>query len=327
MKKYLILIISLTGLLITILSLSCTREKRFYRVEGMVWNTMYHVIYEGPESLQDSIMPVLDEVGASLSVFDKNSLVSQLNEGDSVKTDRHLISVYEKSGKIHELSKGMFDPTLSPLIDAWGFGRGHEVTADTMAIDSLLKIVGFDKTAIKGDYLVKNDHRIQFNFSAIAKGYGCDAVGKMLARNGVQNYMVEIGGEISLKGNNPTGGEWKVAIDAPVDGSNPGESTALVIGLTDAGVATSGNYRNYRESGGIKTGHTISPLTGRPVQGKVLSATIVASDCMTADGIATACMASENPEELIYESKTEGLLIYPDSMWMSPGFRKMVLPQ
>lgn len=307
-----------------VIFIGCGKKSGYQRVEGMIWNTIYHITYKGPSELQDSILPVLNEVGKSLSVFDRNSLVSQLNEADSIMTDGHLQKIYETSVKINRLSKGNFDPTVSPLVDAWGFGIGHTPTADTLAIDSILNFIGIEKTGMREGYIYKNDPRIRFNFSAIAKGYGCDAVGEMFRRNGVNDYMVEIGGELTLRGKSPSGKDWKIAIDAPVENAAPGEEAAMVISLTDAGVATSGNYRNYREEEGRKTAHTISPVTGRPFFSEILSATVVAPTCMEADGIATACMAGTLSEamQLLEDTKTEGVLILGDTVIMTKGFPK-----
>lgn len=294
----------------------------------MIWNTVYHITYQGSPQLQDSIIPIFNEVGHSLSVFEPNSLVSQLNAGDSILADSHLLTVYIASRKINEMSDGNFDPTVSPLIDAWGFGKGHTPGADTLAIDSIMKFIGIGKTYCKGNVIYKEDIRTRFNFSAIAKGYGCDAVGEMFRRNGVENYMVEIGGELALHGKSPSGKDWNIAVDAPIEGSLPGEKSAYILSLTDVGIATSGNYRNFREDNGQKTSHTISPVTGRPFIGEILSATVIAPSCMEADALATACMASspEAAKSLLENSNVEGLLIFPDSVWTTTNFPPPLSP-
>lgn len=324
--KSLKLSLVINTLILSILFLGCSDKGRYFKTEGWIWNTGYHITYKGSPLLQDSILPVLNEVSHSLSVFEKNSLVSQLNDSIKVKGDHHLLFVYETSKKINENSQGRFDPTVSPLIDAWGFGIGHSPSADTLAIDSLLNFVGIQKTKAYEGFIVKEDVRTRFNFSAIAKGYGCDAVGEMFRRNGVNDYLVEIGGELTLSGLSPSGQEWLIAIDAPKDDINPGEETAIILKLTDAGIATSGNYRNYRLEGTQKLAHTISPLTGRPFLSEILSATVIAPSCMEADAIATACMAGTSSEakDLLQKTNTCGMLIFQDSIWMSPGFKKYV---
>lgn len=306
---------------------SCNNKKEGYvKCEGMIWNTVYHITFKGPAFLQDSILPVLNEVGNSLSVFDKNSLVSKLNENQAIVADSHLIKVYVASRKINKLSQGNFDPTVSPLVDAWGFGIGHAPTSDTLAVDSILTFIGIDKTHLDGNSIVKEDVRTRFNFSAIAKGYGCDAVGEMMRRNGVSDFMIEIGGELTLSGKSPSGNKWKIAVDVPDEDKKSGEEAAIILSLTDTGVATSGNYRNYRIDNGKKTAHTISPISGRPFLSEILSATVIAPTCMEADGLATACMAGsmEQARELLKTYGAEGVLITGDSIWLSEGMKKFI---
>lgn len=305
----------------------CAKNNDYIKLEGMIWNTVYHISYKGSSELKDSILPVLNQVSKSLSVFDESSLISKLNRSESIEMDIHLKSVYDASKKVNKLSKGNFDPTVSPLVDAWGFGKGHTPTIDTIAIDSILNFVGIDKTYEKEGKIIKNDKRIKFNFSAIAKGYGCDAVGEMFRRNHVNDFMVEIGGEIALKGKGPSGKDWNIAIDAPVEDGYPGQEAVMILSLTNVGIATSGNYRNYQVIGNKKIAHTISPITGRPFISPILSATVIASNCMEADAIATACMASnvQDAKILLNEAKVEGLLIFEDSVWQTSGFKKYIL--
>ncbi len=304
---------------------SCGSKGNYKYEEGLVWNTTYHITYQSDKELGDSIIATLEKVGKSLSVFDKNSLVSRVNESESMTVDSAFQNVYLASLKINDLSGGMFDPTISPLITAWGFGPGHSISADTIAIDSILQFTGIKKTRLEDSTLVKDDRRIQFNFSAIAKGYGCDMVACVLERNGVENYLVEIGGEIAAGGKSPRDGKWKISIDRPVltDSMEIHDSSAI-IEITDCGLATSGNYRNFHKSGEKILGHTISPVTGRPVATDVISATVIAPDCMLADGMATACMAtgSEKAKQMLSIKGFEGMLILADStIWTSPGFK------
>ena len=299
-------------------------EEEYRKVEGMVWSTTYHITYRGPESLADSVLAEFDKVGRAVNVFDENSLVSQVNRQDSTPVNSDFIRVYVMSRKVNKLSDGAFDPTLEPLIRAWGFGQGHKATADTLRIDSLLEAVGIEKTYLTHDALVKKDSRIRFNFSAIAKGYGCDRVAEMFRRNGVKDFLVEIGGEIMAGGKSPSGGKWRVSIDKPVLGAaaNMEESEAIVE-FTDRGLATSGNYRNYHKENGKIFGHTISAKTGRPVQTDVLSASVVAATAMEADALATAFMAmgSEDSKRLNEQLKLPIMLVLADStVYCSPEF-------
>ncbi len=326
----------LSSLLILSGLASCSHNKSseniaYQRQEGFVWNTSFHVTYQSKQSFEDSILKVLDRVGKSLSVFDPTSLVSLVNQQDSTPVNTDFIRVYIMSVKINKASKGAFDPTLSPLINAWGFGKGHTVSADTAKIDSIMKFVGISKTRLSHDAIVKNDPRVQFNFSAIAKGYGCDAVGEMLEQNGVDNFLVEIGGEIMAKGTSPSGGKWRVSVDRPLLSADKEiHESQTIIEFTDMGVATSGNYRNFHTGNGQIYGHTISPVTGRPVQTDILSATVLAKNAMEADGIATAYMAlgSKKAKETNKLLKKPVLLVLADSsVWMSPQFEKLVYEQ
>lgn len=304
-------------------------ETGYMKQEGLVWNTSYHVTYQGPETLSDSIVSVLDRVGKSLSVFDKNSQVSLVNLQDSTPVNTDFIRVYVMSRKINKASDGAFDPTLSPLISAWGFGKGHKATPDTARIDSILEFTGIEKTRLFRDALIKEDIRIQFNFSAIAKGYGCDAIGEMLEENGVKNYLVEIGGEIMAKGVSPSGGKWRVSVDRPILSADKViHESQNVIGFSDMGVATSGNYRNFHSENGRRYGHTISAETGRPVQTDIISATVLAPTAMEADGLATAYMAmgSRKARMLNETMKRPAMFVLADStVWMSPQFEKLVV--
>lgn len=295
---------------------------------GMIWNTMYNVSYDGPATLHDSLMPQFNRVAASVSAFDSTSLVSRINRNETARTDSVFRRVYRMSLLVNGRSGGAFDPTVSPLVTAWGFGKGHKATADTTRIDELLKYVGIGKTRLHGNLLLKNDPRLEFNFSAIAKGYGCDAVGEMFLRNGVRNFLIEIGGEILAHGESPRGGKWRVSVDAPIRSEGVVHLSQCVFEIGDEGVATSGNYRNYHEKKGQVYGHTIDPVTGRPVQTDVLSATVIASTAMEADAYATAAMAlgSARAQQMAQKYGLAMMLIMPgNKIWMSPGFKKYVV--
>lgn len=268
-------------------------SKQWYKLSGVVWNTEYHITYYGTSDMTDSLNNVLRTVELSVSPFNKASRVTAINENSTDTLDGYLLRLYRKSLEINRESGGAFDPTVSPLVNAWGFGYKSGEMPDSADVDSMLRFVGIAKTSIVGENrLVKPDSRMTFNFSAIAKGMGSDEVGRMFARNGIENYMVEIGGEIVVAGTNPKGGKWRVSIDKPInDNDSIIHASAEVIGVSGVGIATSGNYRNYKiDDNGRRYAHTINPLTGYPEQTDVLSATVVAPDCMTADAYATTFM-------------------------------------
>ncbi len=335
MHRTIIGILAAAAGVISILSGGCGRSgngdsREYQNAEGMIWNTTYHVTYNGGSELKDSIMQVLNKVGASLNVFDENSLVSRVNVSDSTAVDTDFIRVYVESVKVNRLTDGAFDPTLGPLIEAWGFGKGHKATGDTARIDSLMKFVGIDKTRLSMDTLVKDDSRIRFNFSAIAKGYGCDCVGEMLQRNGVEDWLVEIGGEISCRGKSPEGGKWRVSIDRPVmQKDRILHDSQCVVEVTDAGIATSGNYRNLQsDEKGQYYGHTISARTGRPARTDVISATVIGRTAMESDALATAFMAmgADDVKRLNKSTRLSVMLVLADStVWYSGQFEKLMV--
>lgn len=289
--------------------------------EGMVWHTAYHVTYRTDRDMRDSIIAVLDAVGASLNVFDPTSVASRANAADSVMVDADYIRVYEMSRRVNELSGGAFDPTLGPLITAWGFGKGHAATADTLRLDSLLDLTGISKSRIENGMLIKGNPRMEFNYSAIAKGYGCDRVAEMLERNGIADYLVEIGGEIRCAGISPSGGKWRVSVDRPVTSDSISHESQRIVEISGRGMATSGNYRNFHRDASGVYGHTISSRTGRPARTDVLSATVIAPSAMEADALATSMMAlgSADASALARRLGYPVLLVLADSTTVEIG--------
>lgn len=294
--------------------------------EGAVWNTTFHITYLSDRDMRDSIITVMKRVETSLSPFDSGSLISRINSGEGMETDSLIVRILAESHRIHRLSGGAFDPTVAPLVNLWGFGyRPGDPEPSQMDIDSLLEFVGIDSCfIIDRGLMAKKRPSTEFNFSAITKGYGCDLVGEMLERNGIKDYMVEIGGEIAMSGRNPRGEKWHIMVDAPVEGDSvPVHERLAVVELTDCGVATSGNYRNYRETAAGKVWHTISPQTGRPALTDLLSATVIAPTCMTADALATSCMAMSGDSALRMIENIPGceaLLVTSEGVMTTRGF-------
>lgn len=294
--------IALTALLIamSVVLPSCINDKSWQKYSGMLWNTTWHITFMGYQDMMPEVMDSLKAVEHSISVFDSTSLISKVNKEKSAYIDTHLANVYNMSKKVNKASNGMFDPTLSLLIDAWGFGKTHTASADTADIEMLLNATGIDKTRIENGILIKDFPKTSFNFSAIAKGYGVDVAADVLESRGCKNMMVEIGGEVVCRGTNPEGKKWRIKIDTP-DEEYLRETfglthhvlfqKSLIVELQNEALATSGNYRNYHKGLGHTYGHTISPKTGRPVTTDLLSASVIAPTCMEADALATACMA------------------------------------
>lgn len=297
-RKYLMM------LLVVLATVSCKHQnKQFILNEGVVWTTEYHIKYEATANLNDSIQQILKAIDESASAFNKQSRIAAINDNKSDEADAFIVKLYNKALEVNSASGGLYDPTVMPLVNAWGFGYKSGELPTQAQLDSILKFVGLEHTTLQGNKIVKDDPRVQFDFSSIAKGMACDEVAAMLERNGIENYMVEIGGEVVTRGVNPTGQQWHVSIDMPEpDGSDGAQhNSALVITLDGQAVATSGNYRKYKESGGKKLSHIVNPKTGGSETSNLLSVSIVAPDCMSADAWATACMA-------LGEEKTKAMM-------------------
>ena len=266
-------------------------SKRYYRASGVVWTTEYHLTYESGVRLDDSVQVVLETIDNCASKYNPASLLSRLNRNEESRLDSMLLRLYTTSAEVSRATAGAFDPTVSPLANVWGFGLDTDERPDSATIDSIMAFVGIGKTRLEGDRLIKSDNRLTFDFNSIAKGLACDEIGRMLARNGVENYIVEIGGEVAASGHSARGTKWRVSVDKPIESADTIiHESAFVVEIDHGGVATSGNYRNFRQIDGHKVGHIINPATGYPQSTDVLSATVIAPDCMTADAYATALM-------------------------------------
>jgi thiamine biosynthesis lipoprotein len=279
-----------------------SENKPTYRTQqGKIFGTLYTVTYEHNEDLQPLIIDALQAVDASLSPFNKKSIISHINNNERFCVDTLFTEVFRNAQVIYEESHGAFDPTVAPLVNAWGFGfkSGIDVTAST--IDSLRSLIGMSRISLIDGHVVKDDQRIMLDFSAIAKGYGSDRVARVLDSCGVQNYMVEIGGEVVVRGHNRNGNPWGIGINKPIDDSlSTNQELQTVLRLTDCAIATSGNYRNFYYKDGVKYAHTIDPRSGYPVQHSLLSATVIADNCMRADALATAFMVLGTDSAMAY---------------------------
>ena len=280
------------------------------KTEGAAWATTYHITYRGPRALDDSVTAVMRTVELSLSPFDSASAVSRINAGTTDSVDALFERVFAASLRVNAASGGLYDPTVAPLVNLWGFGyKTSGVEPDSAAVDSCRQLVDIASCCIDGGRIVRGREGMEFDFSSITKGLGCDMVGEMLARNGATDYMVEIGGEMTLRGHNPRGEKWHVMIDAPVDADTASalHNRMAVIAVTDCGVATSGNYRNFKLTPAGRVWHSISPATGRPAVTELLSATVVAPTAMEADALATACMVMDAADALAMIEAVEGV--------------------
>ncbi len=275
------------------LLLSCTPQKQYFEEVGTVFHTSFQIKYEASRSLRGEIDAELQKFNLSLNPFDPNSIIAKVNRNEPVETDPWFDEVFQKAMEVSEKSDGMFDITCAPFINLWGFGFSRMDSVTPAIVDSLKAFVGYRKVRLENRRIVKDDPRLMLNCSAIAKGYSCDIVARLLERENVENYMIVIGGEVVVKGVNQAGKCWRIGINKPEeDRSGTINEIEVKVDLCKkGGIATSGNYRNFYVKDGKKYAHTIDPKTGYPSEQTLLSATIVAPDCMTADAYATACMA------------------------------------
>lgn len=288
-----------TPLIYIIFLILTSCNENYYNFSGYTWGTTYNITYKADRNLEDSITAAMRQIDSSLSMFNSSSTVAHINAGTDMHADSMLAEVLNLSRRIYRLSNGAFDPTVAPLVELWGFGSHKAVSApDSAAVLAVLARVGLDKCHIVDGVVRMDADSMRLDFSAIAKGYGVEQVGRLLRRNGCRDFMVEIGGEIAVSGLNPHGQPWRIQIDAPVADSCGRilHDRLTVVELTDAAIATSGNYRNYRDlADGSRIGHTISTATGYPVATGTLSVSVIAPDCATADALATAAMALPYP--------------------------------
>lgn len=312
------------------LYVSKQRSVPFQKNTGFVFGTVYNITYESDKDLQKEIEAELQKVDNSLSPFNPTSVISKINRNENVEVDDMFAEVFSLAEKISAETDGAFDITVAPMVNVWGFGFKTGNMPDSRQLDSLRAIVGFHKVALENGRVVKKNRRTMLDCSAIAKGYGCDVVARFLQGKGIKNYMVEIGGEIVTCGVNDQRMPWKIGVTKPTDDSlSVNEELQTVLNVTNKAMATSGNYRNFYYKNGKKYAHTIDPKTGCPVQHNILSATVLADDCATADAYATSFMVlgldkakkvlEKHPELMAY-------FIYSDkngknAVWFSPSMK------
>lgn len=275
---------------------SCSDD--FFTHNGEIWGTTYHIVYRSGENLDADIDSVMRYVDDELSMFNPASAVTAVNSGSTDTVSTAFAEVFAIATRVNRLSGGVYDPTVGPLTELWGFGVADSDSIPAAdAIKKALEAVGISECRIDGNHIIKKDSATVFDFSSVAKGYGIDLVCRMLESRGVRDYMVEIGGEVRTRGTNQHGRDWHIQIDMPEAGLGHSRLAIVSFGKEPKAMASSGNYRNFRtRPDGSVYGHTISPLTGYPAQSDVIGATVVADECALADALATACMASTGSE-------------------------------
>lgn len=317
----------------TVIIVSRQQSTPYQHDRGMVFGTVYHITYQSSKSLQKDIEAELAKVDASLSPFNERSIITAVNENRDTVVNKMFSDVFALAMKISDSTNGAFDITVAPLVNAWGFGFKGGAMPSHHQVDSLKALVGYHKVSLTNGRVSKTDPRIMLDCSSIAKGYGCDVVAKFLSAKGIDNYMVEIGGEIVTRGISEKRLPWKIGVTKPTDDSlNVNQEIQTIINVTDKAMATSGNYRNFYYKNGRKYAHTIDPSTGYPVQHNILSSTVIADDCATADAYATAFMVMGLDKAKAILSRHPELMAYfilasddgTNKVWFSPSMKDKI---
>tara|TARA_B100000965_G_C19533060_1_gene732024 strand:+ start:408 stop:1409 length:1002 start_codon:yes stop_codon:yes gene_type:complete len=298
-------------LLLLVASCNEINKEKLVTNSGETQGTFYYIKYinQSGYDLHSKIDSLLFLVDNSLSTYNENSLLSKINKNNEFIVDFLIKEVFLKSKEISKETDGFFDCSVAPLVNAWGFGFSQKEKMDSIKVKQLLNIVGFNKIDLKNDSIIK-PIKMLLDFNSIAQGYTVDLVAKLLEINGVNNYLIEIGGEIRSKGKNPSNKLWTIGVDKPNEEIDPKDRFQFILELKNKSLATSGNYRKFFIEDGTKYSHIINPKTGFPAKNRLLSVTVIHDNCMEADAYATAFMVMglQKSKEFIY--KKEDLEVY-----------------
>ncbi|WP_398360308.1 FAD:protein FMN transferase [Segatella bryantii] len=324
-------------LVLTAIIIVIVRQQKtipFQHNTGFIFGTIYNITYQSDNDLQTEIEGELKKVDESLSTFNKTSTISKINQGKDVKVDDMFAEVFSLGENIAKETDGAFDMTVAPMVNTWGFGFKTGKEPSKAVVDSLRNIVGYQKIKMEKKHIIKQNPNTMLDCSAIAKGFGSDVVAKFLRQKGIKNFMIEIGGEIVTYGLNEKRVPWKIGVTKPVDDSlNNQQEIQTILNVTNKAMATSGNYRKFYYKNGKKYAHTIDPKTGYPVQHNILSSTVFADNCATADAYATAFMVTGLDGAKKILAKHPELMAYfiyanqngKNAVWYSPKLRKKIV--
>ena len=305
----------------------------FQYCEGAIFGTVYHATYQCDSSLNGKILEELQAVDQSLSMFNPNSTISQINSGKSNETDSLLRTIFHIAREVSQATDGAVDITVAPLVSAWGFGFERGALPDSLQVDSLRQLIGWNRISLKDNKFFREDPRMIIDLSAVAKGFGSDCVAKMFRKHGINNFMIEIGGEVVTSRLSPKAKARRIGGNKPQeDSTSTSNELQTILQMNNCAMATSGNYRNFYIDNGRKIAHTIDPKTGYPVQHSILSSTVIAPTCAIADAYATAFMVlglekslqvlDKHPELMAYFIHTDKEGNY--QVWKSPGIEALI---
>ncbi|MFH1120300.1 MAG: FAD:protein FMN transferase [Bacteroidota bacterium] len=328
---------SILFILVTLFITSCSNfnTKKEIKIKGLAQGTYYAVTYYDEEGInyQPAIDSFFKAFDLSVSLYLKASVISRLNNNDStVIADDAFTAVFNKSMEVSEKTDGAFDITVMPLINAWGFGFTDPMKVDSATVDSILPLVNFRNVKLINGKLKKTNQAIRVDLNAIAQGYSSDLIGKMLESKGIEDYLVDVGGEVLARGTKSGKIKWKVGIEKPTENADDQRQLNATLDLQDKALATSGNYRRFFIKDGVKYAHIIDPKTGFPVNHTTLSVSVMADDCMTADAYATAFMVMGLEKIRIFleqHPELDAYVIYSDgtgklSTWSSKGIKDLI---
>ena len=317
MRDYYRYVVRLLAVVLLSAFVSCARAPQKVVVNGTAQGSFYEITYYDNDARDfqhqfDSIFALID---ASVSLWNENSVISKVNRNEEVELDKVFVDNFNIAQEYAALSGGAFDPTVAPLVSMWGFSYKNDIEPTTENIDSLKQLVDYRKVRIEDGKVVKGDERMKLDFNAIAQGYTTDLIAEFLHQQGIDIYLVNVGGEILAHGAKPDGSSWIVGIEKPAENWDSEPVVQERVPLGDMGLVTSGSYRKYVERGGKRYSHTIDPVTGCPVEHRLISATVMAETSVKADALASICMVMglEKSLELINSlDGVEAFYIYAD---------------
>ena len=314
---------------------SCGRQPKKMVLQGLAQGSYYAITYFDKENrnFQHEIDSIFHAVDMSVNLWVDSSVISKVNRNETVELDPIFIDNFNIAQEAARLSDGYFDPTISPIVAAWGFSNKTGDSLTPQLIDSLLLLVNYNNVRIENGKVVKEDPAMQLDFNAIAQGYTSDLIAAFLESRGIKNYLVDTGGEIMTKGGKPDGQPWIVGIEKPADNKDSEQVVQTRIAVRDKGVVTSGSTRKYVERDGKRYSHCINPKTGYPVEHHVLSVTVTADNATWADALASICMVMglEQSQPLIKSMEgVEAYYIFVNEKneletYATEGFQKLIV--
>lgn len=308
------------------------------KFDGKAQGTTYHITYfdKRNRNLQPEIEKILKEFDNSVSTYTPTSIISKINSNQkNITVDKYFIACFNKAKEVWKNTEGSFDPTVYPLVNAWGFGPEKKQKIEKTKIDSMLQFVGFQLIELKGNTVIKKDPRVALDFNAFAQGYSVDVVSEFLNSKGITSYIVEIGGEVYAKGKKTNGENWTIGIEKPIDNKDSQNPLKATVKLENMAIATSGNYRRFIVEDGIKYSHHIDPKTGYPAKNNLLSASVFAKECISSDANATGIlvMGLEKAKAFLQaHQELQAYLIYSDDkgnyqVFETPGLKSIVMEE